>query len=232
MRASEAELSAAIPRRRANRQPFVNRSVRSRELRLLSDAARAEGATLKVVGDDDERTRLTGLVHEAELIDATDLPRRVENATWIGTEPSRGDGVPIEAVGPVPTNADAAFRDLASHQTNPSRERAEFETRPTLAVLYTDGDWPRHWLSAGQALEHIWLLATVHDIAISFLNQPLERPELRQLVRDPSTRIGYPQMLLRMGYGIPVSRTPRRHLSKVAPRLPPTTEEKGDGTPT
>ncbi|MGH8869840.1 MAG: Acg family FMN-binding oxidoreductase [Actinomycetes bacterium] len=223
----EAELYAAIPRRRTNRRPFAHRPVHSSELRLLSDAAQAEGATLTTV-DEEELSRLTGLVHEAELMDATDPERRVESGAWIGTAPTRRDGVPMSAVGPVPTNVDAVFRDLASRRATPTRERAEFESQPTLAVLYTDGDWPRHWLRAGQALEHIWLLATVHGIAISFLNQPLEYPDLRGLVRDPRTRIGHPQMLLRMGYGAPVPATPRRPLGDVAPGHSDATEQTGD----
>jgi hypothetical protein len=51
------------------------------------------------------------------------------------------------------------------------------------------------------------------------MNQPLEQPDLRWLVRSPITGVGYPQMIMRIGYGVPVPPTPRRPVSDVARRL-------------
>jgi hypothetical protein len=50
------------------------------------------------------------------------------------------------------------------------------------------------------------------------MNQPVELPDLRWLLRSPLTGVGLAQMLLRIGYGPPVPPTPRRPVSEVAVR--------------
>jgi len=47
------------------------------------------------------------------------------------------------------------------------------------------------------------------------MNQPLEHHDLRWQVRSPLTGVGVTQMIMRLGYGIPVPATPRRPLSEV-----------------
>jgi hypothetical protein len=91
---------------------------------------------------------------------------------------------------------------------------AWFEDSPQLAVLSTMGNAPVDWLRAGQALQRVLLTATCHGIAASPLTQPLETAE-SWLVRDPHTGAESPQMILRLGYGLPVSATPRRPVSEV-----------------
>jgi hypothetical protein len=51
-------------------------------------------------------------------------------------------------------------------------------------------------------------------VAADPLTQPLETADA-WLVRDPRAGIEYPQMILRLGYGLPVSRSPRRPVSDV-----------------
>jgi hypothetical protein len=47
------------------------------------------------------------------------------------------------------------------------------------------------------------------------LNQPIEVEELRPRLRDLLGESGFPQLLLRMGYGPEVDPTPRRTLQEV-----------------
>jgi hypothetical protein len=88
-------------------------------------------------------------------------------------------------------------------------------------VLGTDGDTPRDWLRAGEALSRVLLVATAEGLSASFLNQPVERPELRYLVRDlvvvdgQAERDMKPQVVLRLGYGPDVGPTARRPLREV-----------------
>jgi hypothetical protein len=51
-------------------------------------------------------------------------------------------------------------------------------------------------------------------VAVAPLTQPLETADAWQ-VRDPRSGIEYPQMILRLGYGLPVPRAPRRPVSEV-----------------
>ena len=64
------------------------------------------------------------------------------------------------------------------------------------------------WLLTGQALERILLYARSQGIWASFLNQPIEVPQIRLMVRTLIERVGFPQVLLRMGYGSEVPPTP------------------------
>jgi hypothetical protein len=97
----------------------------------------------------------------------------------------------------------------------PGRRTADFEPHPTIAVLSTERDDRIAWLRAGQALQRVLLLATLHGVSASFLNQPLEREDLRPLVRDPSRGLWYPQMIMRLGHGPTVDSTPRRPVDEL-----------------
>jgi hypothetical protein len=106
--------------------------------------------------------------------------------------------------------------DLGKGQAAKDRDIALHS--PTLAVLGTDQDTPEDWLRAGQALARVLLRARSEEVWASFLNQPIEVPELRGQLSGPIARNGFPQLLLRFGYGVEVPPTPRRPLSSVLVR--------------
>ena len=66
------------------------------------------------------------------------------------------------------------------------------------------------------------LAATTPGIAACPLTQPRETAD-SWLVRDPRSGNDIPQMILRLGYGLPVPGTPRRPVAEILnePRLPP-----------
>ena len=103
--------------------------------------------------------------------------------------------------------------DMGGGQAAKDRQLAEGS--PVLAVLGTEGDTPADWLAAGQALAKVLLRAQAEGVSASFLNQPVEVPELRPQLRDVIGRTGFPQLLLRMGYGPEVRPTPRRTVEEV-----------------
>ena len=119
------------------------------------------------------------------------------------------------ALGPLADDPDATVRDLRRGAPVPDRLRETFEQVPVLAVLYTAADDPWSWVRAGQALQRVLLTATLHGISASFVNQPLETPALRRTVLGGGNVQGHPQMLLRLGRGIPVPPTPRRPIDEV-----------------
>jgi hypothetical protein len=208
-----ATLFAAIYGRRTNRRPFLDRTVQRSALADVAEAARAEGAMLRVFDDADEVARIVGLIHDADLADRTEPARTTERQAWVGGH-GRDDGIPVRSLGPRPSDPRSTFRDLGQAVGAP-RDHAVFESTPTLAVLSTLHDEPRDWLRAGQALERLLLVATIAGLSASFLNQPLEQDDLRWLVRSPTTGIGHSQMILRLGYGDEVPGTPRRPLAQI-----------------
>jgi nitroreductase len=216
------QLYAAIPRRHTNREPYEERPVPDSDLEALAEAAGVEGAFLGYAGSEQERIRLARLVHDADREIAADQELTGETRRWTTDDPARLEGVPVRSFGPV-SRAAAPLRDFALGRPVEGRETGRFEAAPTVAVLSTAGDEPADWLRAGQALQRLLLTATCRGLAASFANQPIERPGLRWLVRDPSSGVRAPQMLIRIGYGPPVPGTARRPASEV------TLTRQGDG---
>ena len=87
---------------------------------------------------------------------------------------------------------------------------------PVLAVLGTDADEPLNWIQTGQVLARILLRARAENVWASFMDQPIEVPELRLRLREVLGRTaGFPQLLMRLGYGKDVMPTPRRNTDEV-----------------
>jgi len=55
----------------------------------------------------------------------------------------------------------------------------------------------------------------VEDVWASFLNQPIEVPQLRPRLASIIGRVGFPQILLRLGFGPEAKPTPRRSAQEV-----------------
>lgn len=206
-------LAAAIPHRHTNRRPFARMVVPAAVLDDLATAARLHGATLRLA-DAASRGAILGLVHTAERRLRAQGRYRAELTEW--TSPSRGrrDGVPPQAFGPWDAMETLPLRDFGLTQPQPHRRREVFEPYPTLVVLSTDGDTTEHWLRAGQALQRVLLLATVHGLAATPMSQPLELPALRELVTDTASG-RWAQVILRLGYAQPGATSPRRPLADV-----------------
>lgn len=86
---------------------------------------------------------------------------------------------------------------------------------PLLILLGTAHDTSYDWVVAGEAVAHLLLRAQVSGIAASFLNQPIEIPSLRTRLLTVAGRDGYPQLLLRLGFGIAQRAAPRRPAAEV-----------------
>jgi hypothetical protein len=83
---------------------------------------------------------------------------------------------------------------------------------PTMLVLSTAGDEAAHWLQAGQAMQRVLLVATVHDLVVTPMSQPLEIPALRELVTTRASGL-WAQVVLQVGYGQATAATGRRPLT-------------------
>lgn len=207
-----APLFAAIPVRHTSRQPFAARAVPAVLLSVFESSADDEGAWLKVVEGLSAQRALAELIAGAEEMLWEDQRYRREVSAWIHPHPRRQyDGIPGYARG---------FADLESSLRpflHPIMgDTTEPETaKPALAILGTQGDTQFDWVAAGQALERVLLAATAEGVSASFFNQPIEVHEIRSRLREITGRPGYPQTILRLGYGPNVSATPRRPLDQV-----------------
>lgn len=74
------------------------------------------------------------------------------------------------------------------------------EGAPTPALLGTAADRPADRLRAGQAMEHVLLLAARRGLAASLTPRAPGWPEPRALLRDPRSDMAHVQMVMRLGY--------------------------------
>ncbi|MBI3910781.1 MAG: nitroreductase [Armatimonadetes bacterium] len=212
-------LFRAITRRRTHRMSFEDREVPGSQLMELQAAAEEEGAWLHVVRGEPARHAVADLIAEGDHRQWADPRFRHELAAWVHPNRSSSrDGMPgytfgmgdlASCVGPFILRTFDLGRGVAA------RDRQIAEGSPVLAALGADGDAAAEWLAAGQALARVLLRACVEGVSASFLNQPIEVPELRPRLRALIGRPGFPQLLLRMGYGPEVKPTPRRPVSEV-----------------
>ncbi|MGW4894058.1 Acg family FMN-binding oxidoreductase [Kitasatospora sp. NPDC004240] len=212
------DLYSAIAERHSSRRPFANRDVPEAVLGELIDAARAEGVTLTALEEDGVH-RVLEATADAERRTAADPGRLAETRDWLrapGDEAT--DGIPVAALGPQDHDARVPMREFTGrppYHAGEARASERFEALPQLCTLTTTGDGPVDRLRTGQALERVWLLATLHGIRLTILHQATEWPDTRWRLRDPAEGPGHVQLVLRAGYGPPGAATPRRPVSEV-----------------
>lgn len=212
----ELELSVAIARRTTSRVPFDDQPLFTDVLMSILQAARDEGAELRLIQPSEPvREDVLGLVRRAEALAAEDPAARAEEAAWTATGPGRDDGIPQDLLGPAADDDRAPVRRFHA-----STGSVQFEQRSTLAVLSTAGDSARDWVMAGQALQHVLLVATTYFVHASFATTVLENPTTRYDLRQVLSLDGAPQMLMRLGYSSMPEHTPRRSVPVVATHDP------------
>lgn len=89
---------------------------------------------------------------------------------------------------------------------------------PVLLVIGTNSDNTLTWLNSGLALSNVLLYLKSENIWSSYLNQPIEVPNLRKKLGSliPGYSDTSPQLLLRIGYSDrEVLPTPRRSIEQV-----------------
>jgi nitroreductase len=209
----ERPLYKAIATRRCSRQPFTSELVRTEEFLRLQDAAVTEGGWLDPATGL-HRVHVVDVLHDADRAQR-DEPRIVDDVRRLTVERANPHlGIPVESLGPRPYNSAGTVRDLALGALS-ERPSSNFESDALLAVLLTTGDHPIDWLRAGLALERVLLAAEGMGLASGVLSHGTEVADLRPLVRDPSSRWRFPQVILRFGHAAPMPSTPRLPLDEV-----------------
>lgn len=214
-------LFRAIPKRRTNRLPFASRQIPNSLISQLQTAICRECAWLDILPKHNRHKAINLIIQGDRIQMANPLFRR-ELASWINPSNSPNhDGIPLHAQG-IDKRLDSiaplvafAIRTFNLGKSQSHRDRRLAENAPVLAVLGTDEDTPKDWLKAGQGLARMLLQARIDDVWVSFFNQPIEVAQLRTQLQEILRRKGFPQLLLRMGYGSDPQPTPRRSVNQV-----------------
>lgn len=214
----DRDLAAGIPARHTFRDPFNDEPISAGTFRMLRQAAEAEGAWLRMVTPDDA-TAVAVLLAHADEVQSADQAYVKELDRWTHRGDT-GDGIPasaLAATAPAGRGSNYRLRDFSAGRTPDtigSHQPPPVE-RPLVAILGTDDDDIRAWVTAGQALGRLLLTATAHGVSASPLTQALEVPYTRARLTNELGLVGHPQMLLRLGYGPRGQATPRRPVEAV-----------------
>lgn len=209
----------AIPKRHTHRGAFEDRDPPPGLIQRFRDLASSLDAGVHVVVGEHDRLALADLIAEADTVQLADRRFRRELASWLHHNRTHSrDGIPGHALGMHELESIAAPLIVRTFDIGHGRAAKDEQIAlhsPVLLVIDTPGDTPRDWVAAGRALGAILLKATAAGLGASYLNQPIEVPELRPRVGQIVPEVRCPQLVLRMGYARPAHRTPRRPVDDV-----------------
>jgi nitroreductase len=209
---AERDLHAAIARRYSNRSPFWPDPVPADVRVRLIEAARGEYAWLDLLVGMTALTAFAEIAQSADRVLRRNLGYQSELVGWTHTDAAR-DGIPVTAGAPL-----AEPHDLLPQRFFNDRRRApgrDYEPEPLIGILGVAGDRPIDQTAAGQALQRVLLTAIDAGLDTSMLSQPIEVPAAREQLRRSLGRTGWPQIVIRFGYGTPGHPTPRRAVADV-----------------
>jgi hypothetical protein len=201
----ECALYRRVPCRRTHRDGFEAVELPERLLSALGQDAARHGVALRVMPDGGRRAAIAAVVNAAESLIRLDLARAQELAQWASAPgSSRPDGVPVTAYPAQAGETSPEFlrRDYAQGRgwgAAPAGSASTAGEAGAICLLTTAQDGPADWVNAGQALQRLLLDADSCGVAAAIHTQPMELPQLRELIRIHLAGGSYPQMIIRLG---------------------------------
>jgi hypothetical protein len=118
-----------------------------------------------------------------------------------------------------PRHTDVPLRDFEVGITGRQLIERDVDEHPLIAVIFTDADSAADHLRAGQTMMRLMIEAELRGLSTCPLSQAVDFAAFRTRVQGLMDWVGYPQMMMRVGYpGAPTTelpRTPRREPSAV-----------------
>lgn len=217
--AAVAEVEAAL-RRRSDRRPFRADELPAESVDALRTAAAEPQVHVDFPVQEDQRIDLAVAVSWADRVERDDVAYVAELQRWLRDPDVHAmvDGVPVEAIPHVPAGSprhtDVPLRDFEVGVTGGQLIARDVDERPLIAVVFTDADQPADHLRAGRAMMRLMIAAELLGLATCPLSQAVDLVAFRTRIQGLMGWVGYPQMMLRVGYpSAPTAdlvRTPRR----------------------
>jgi hypothetical protein len=215
---SESLLVDAIGRRATVRAAFDPRPVSAEDLAALRAAVDRSDAWVQPITDHDSLIAFTVLLSHADAAQAADSKYVEELDTWRHRDTNE-DGIPDAAVSRLAgRHSSLPLRDFHAPGDDAAaipRKATPIDEKPLVMVVGTPNDTPADWLAAGRATIRLLLQATSMGIVASPLNQVVDDPAFRRLLRRDLSFVGLPQMVLRLGYGTAIQHTGRRPVEDI-----------------
>lgn len=226
---SAAEAQAALDRR-SDRRPFAVHDLPGDVLEALRAAGSDSAARVDFPRGTDQRVDLAVAVSWADRVERDDQAYQEEMNRWVHDPEVHAmvDGVPVEAFPHVPADqprhTDVPLRDFEVGVTGRQLIARDVDEQPLIAVIFTDADRPVDHLRSGQAMMRLMIEAQLRGVSTCVLSQAVDFAAFRTRVQGLMGWIGFPQIMLRLGYpGAPYAelvRTPRREPAAVLQVMP------------
>lgn len=215
----DKKLFYAIKNRHTNRLPFADEKIDGIRIERLKSIASEEYINLHIVDSEELREEVIKIIEQGDKIQASNKSFCRELAQWVHPNRTNSkDGIPGYAFGMgdlISFGSPFFIGNLNWGDIQAGRDRNLVKGSPVLAVIESKNNRPIDWLHTGMALEKLLLKASSEGIAASYLNQPIEVPELKVKLKELLGLKGYPHLIIRMGYGKEVKPTPRRDVDEV-----------------
>jgi nitroreductase len=207
-RAFQAMLARRTDRRPAPRDVCIP----AYRLRQLRDAVERHGAHLHLLPSEQVPVLIVAATHAA-AIETADPGVRGDLARWTHRRAGHHDGVTATSVvrqipRRVPQREFLPNDDAGLEAGEGSDQTANY------AILFSDGDQPVDWLTAGQALSALLIAATEHKIAVNPISNVIEVEPTRATLAGLLSGLGHPMIALRLGVAAETAPPPE-------PRRPP-----------
>lgn len=173
----ERRLFASIASARTHRGGYPTDRLPAGVMAELVQQAGREQVGLRVMADDDYRVATLTVVNAARSAFVLDEARTKEASAW-ATPGGRGKGW-----GPLPM-------ELTATPQSPG----------IVAILTTAADQRTDWISAGQALQRLRLVAGLSEVEVAIDAEPLEFGQLRDFISAELVKPARAQLVLRFGH--------------------------------
>lgn len=152
-------------------------------------------------------------VAAAGAVESTDAAYRSELIRWTNRPEWSGDGVPSgTAVRKVPRRVPVREFTVAPNEGLAVQPGGDLGA--LYLILHGDGDGPKDWLRAGEALSAVLLTAVSRGLAVAPITDVLEVERSRGLIAGLVGRDQCPYVVVRCGHAVDLEELP------AAPRRP------------
>jgi hypothetical protein len=216
-------LYRAIPERQTTRSTYSGQTIPAAELQELEKASAEHGVQFRIFTSRHDFDAITELAKEASQRQMREAAFVRELMGWIRFSHEEAvthcDGLVAPAMGmpAVPRWLGASIMK-AMLRPDPEARRTEklIRSSAALVLFIAEVNDREHWVRLGQSFERVALAATSRGIRHAHVNMPCEVLELRtQFQHYLGLEDEQPLLLLRMGYGNLMPRSPRRPLATV-----------------
>ncbi len=217
-----ADLAKAIPKRQSTRSLYDGKPIPTADLVTLQQLSYETGVSVRLYTAAETMEPLIESVTEGDRQQYQDKAFVAELITWLRFNEAEArktmDGLYAKCTGnpSVPRWIGKAFVSATSPDSMARQDEKKLRSSSGLVLFTTDQDDQCAWIAAGQLFERFALTAQSLGIKTSFMNQPIEIPELRRQLQS-TLNLGseYPQLLARFGYAPDMPRSYRRPVAEV-----------------